>query len=157
MSVYLVRHAKAGQRSRWDGDDRLRPLSKAGWVQSHSLAERLAAFDVPVLVSSPYVRCVQTLEPLGERLGLDVAVDERLQEGAPFEASLALLAEVPDGAVLCSHGDVIPDSIDALVRRGLRVRTEPDWRKATVWVLDRDHTGGFVEASCWPPPQAQGD
>ena len=64
--------------------------------------------------------------------------DERLLEGAGFEGALELLAEVADGAVLCSHGDVIPETLDALVRRGMQVKTTPDWRKGTVWVLKRN-------------------
>ena len=50
---------------------------------------------------------------------------------------LDLIAEVKDGAVLCSHGDVIPATVEALVRRGMQLKTEPDWRKASVWVLRR--------------------
>ena len=86
--------------------------------------------------SSPYVRCIQTLEPLGRRLGLDVVAEPRLAEGGTFEQTLELLDEAGDGAVLCSHGDVIPELIEALVRRGTELLTPPDWRKATIWVLD---------------------
>lgn len=152
MTLYFVRHAKAGDRGSWDGDDFHRPLSTAGWKQANRLADRLSLLDVSVLVSSPYVRCMQTLEPLGDRLGREVVADERLTEGAPFEGSLELLDEVPDGAVLCSHGDVIPETIDALVRRGLEVRSVPDWRKASVWVIERKKSGRFTRAVVWPPP-----
>ncbi len=40
--IYLVRHAKAGERRVWDGDDEARPLSKLGWKQSEAIAKRLA-------------------------------------------------------------------------------------------------------------------
>ena len=152
MTLYFVRHAKAGDRPSWDGDDLHRPLSSAGWKQAARLADRLELLDVSVLVSSPYVRCVQTLEPLAERLGREVTIDDRIAEEAPFEGSLDLLREVPDGAVLCSHGDVIPETIDALVRRGLDVRSAPDWRKASVWAIERKKSGRFTRAVAWPPP-----
>lgn len=151
MSVYVVRHAKAGDRSSWIEADFVRPLSTKGWAQARALAERLEAAGVTALVSSPYVRCVQTLEPLAERLGLSVATDERLAEGAAFTRTLELLAEVGDGAVLCSHGDVVPDLITALERRGMELATPPDWRKATVWVLESDGQQ-FVRAAVEPPP-----
>jgi phosphohistidine phosphatase SixA len=152
MTLYLVRHAKAGQRSAWVGDDRERPLSRTGWSQAKLLAERLAALSPSTLVSSPYARCVQTLEPLAALTGATVVTDERLGEDQPFEPVLDLLATLPDASVLCSHGDVIPDTIAALERRGLSVRCEPDWRKATVWLLEREADGTFGEATVWPPP-----
>jgi 8-oxo-dGTP diphosphatase len=152
MALYLVRHAKAGERSRWTDDDRLRPLSNAGWEQSRLLAERLVEHAPSVLLSSPYLRCIQTLEPLGELTGLPVTVEQRLCEDEPFEPVLDLLTEVPDGAVLCSHGDVIPATIGALVRRGMDVLSEPDWRKASVWVVKRSKKGRLSKARSWPPP-----
>jgi phosphohistidine phosphatase SixA len=152
LTIYLVRHAKAGDRSSWSGPDAQRPLSKAGWKQAHKLGKRLAAIDATALVSSPYVRCVQTLEPLAERVRLPIGVDDRLTEGAAFEGALNLLDEAAEGAVLCSHGDVIPETIDALVRRGLELRTPPDWRKASVWLLQRNKHGVFTRAEVWGPP-----
>src|SRR3954452_16495440 len=131
--LYLVRHAKAGSRSDWEGDDELRPLSKAGERQATAIARRLAKRDSTTLVSSPYLRCVQTLEPLAHLLREPVHVDERLAEGSTFPAVMELFASLPDGAVMYSHGDVIPDVIDALVRRGCEVTGEPDWRKSTTW------------------------
>jgi len=149
--VYLVRHAKAGERRVWDGDDEARPLSKHGWKQSEAIAKRLAAKGATSLYSSPYVRCMQTLEPLGKRLGVEVQAERRLFEGEPFEPVLELLAEVPSGAVLCSHGDIVPDVIQALARRGMEVQTRPDWRKGTIWVLKRKGDR-ITRGKVWPPP-----
>lgn len=149
--VYLVRHAKAGERRVWDDDDELRPLSRRGWKQAERLGERLAGLHASSLVSSPYVRCVQTLEPLAIRLGTEVVQDRRLFEGEPFEPVLELLNEVDDGAVLCSHGDIIPAVVQALVRRGMEVQTPADWRKATTWVLKRK-VDRITKGKVWPPP-----
>ena len=150
--IYLVRHAKAGERRLWEGDDLHRPLSPKGWKQSELLAQRLAALNVSTLHSSPYLRCVQTLEPLAERLQRSIALETRLCEDEPHEPVVAMLAEVPDGAVLSTHGDVIPATMTALERRGTEIRTPPDWRKATVWVLKRNKNGMIVQAVVWPPP-----
>lgn len=150
--LYLVRHGKAGERRLWDGDDVDRPLSPKGWKQAELLATRLAALDVSALYSSPYVRCAQTLEPLATLVDRDVEIDHRLAEDEPFEPMLEMLTEVPDGAVLSSHGDMIPAAIAALERRGMEIRTPPDWRKASVWVLRRNKHGKVVHAVVWPPP-----
>ena len=154
MTIYLVRHAKAGHRSTWSGPgpDSQRPLSKPGRQQARDLVKRLGAVGATTLLSSPSLRCVQTLEPLAEATGLPIGIDDRLDEGAPYEPVLELLAGLADGAVLCSHGDVIPETIDALVRRGLDVRSPADWRKTTVWVLERDQHGLFTQAVVWGPP-----
>jgi 8-oxo-dGTP diphosphatase len=135
--IYVVRHAKAGERRMWNDDDVLRPLSKHGWRQAEAIGERLAGKGAGELYSSPYVRCVQTLEPLAARLGTSILEDDRLAEAQPFEGMLDLVGEVADGAVLCSHGDLIPETIQAFVRRGMELQGPPDWRKATVWVLKR--------------------
>jgi 8-oxo-dGTP diphosphatase len=150
--LYLVRHAKAGERRLWEGDDRARPLSPKGWKQADMLATRLAALDVSDLYSSPYVRCVQTVQPLADRLEREIVIDQRLSEGEPFEPMLEMLSEVSDGAVMSSHGDMIPAAIAALERRGMEIRTPPDWRKASVWVLRRNKHGKVVHATVWPPP-----
>lgn len=150
--LYLVRHAKAGERRTWEHSDIERPLSSKGWKQAKLLADKLAKIEPAELRSSPYVRCVQTLEPLGEKTGLPVLADDRLAEYGPFEPVLELLAEAPARSVLCSHGDVIPAAIDALVRRGVEITSPPDWRKASTWVLKRNKHGEIVSARAWPPP-----
>jgi len=150
--LYLVRHGKAGERRLWEGDDLDRPLSPKVWKQADLLAIRLAALDVSDLYSSPYVRCVQTVQPLADRLERAIEIDQRLSEGEPFEPMLEMLSEVSDGAVMSSHGDMIPAAIAALERRGMEIRTPPDWRKASVWVLRRNKHGKVVHATVWPPP-----
>ena len=150
-TIYLVRHAKAGERRLWDHDDVARPLSKRGWKQSKALAKRLAQNGATTLYSSAYVRCVQTLEPLSEATGHDIRIDDRLLEDEPFEPVLEMLAEVENGAVLCSHGDIIPATIAALQRRGMTIETPADWGKASVWVLRRKH-GRFTKGKVWPAP-----
>ncbi len=152
MPIYFVRHAKAGSRSAWTEDDRDRPLVDNGWEQAHALAARLSARHPSVLWSSPYLRCQQTLQPLGELCGLDVVVDSRLEEESPLEKSLAILDDAPDNAVLCSHGDVIPDAVNGLIRRGMDVADIPRaLKKASVFVLHREN-GLYVRAEYWEPP-----
>lgn len=153
MTIYLVRHAKAGSRSGFDGDDEQRPLSKSGWKQAEAIARKLTRRAPTALVSSPYVRCRQTLEPLAGTTGLAIEIDHRLAEGGRFESALQLLAEVPDGAVLCSHGDVIPDTMTALHRRGCVFETPADWRKGTIWRLERGVEGTIERAAVWAPPE----
>ncbi len=150
--LYVVRHADAGDRSAWAGPDRERPLSERGARQAAGLADQLEDEGVRRLLASPFTRCVQTLEPLGARLGVAVEQDARLAEGAGARSVLALADELGDGrTVVCSHGDVIPDLLDALVADGIRLRDELRWQKASTWVLHREG-GRFTKGRYVPPP-----
>jgi 8-oxo-dGTP diphosphatase len=137
MALYLIRHAKAGDRSSWTGDDRVRPLTSAGRRQAERLVERFVDLPVGRVLSSPYVRCVETVEPLALSRGITVEREPRLAEAGSFFDVIELLESLPDSSVLCSHGDLIPETIDALVRRGMEVGSAPDWRKGSMWVLER--------------------
>ena len=150
MPLYVVRHAKAGQREGWDGPDLLRPLTSPGRAQALALASWLSAEPVPRLLSSPYTRCVQTLEPLADKLGLPIESSDLLVEGVPFEPVLDLLGSLPDHSVLCSHGDVIQDVVEALLRRGCVLDGQPDWRKGATWILTRED--GVVSRLWARPP-----
>jgi len=113
VTSVLLRHASAGHRTDWEHDDSWRPLDARGRRQSVDLVEILRPLGVSRVVSSPYVRCVQTVEPLAAALGLDVEEDDRLEEGAGAAAA-ALLGE--SGVVCCTHGDIA----EALLGRGLK-------------------------------------
>jgi 8-oxo-dGTP diphosphatase len=116
VTVVLLRHASAGDRDTWEGDDRLRPLDKRGRRQAEALRDELLARGVTRALSSPYVRCTQTVAPLG----LDIELDDRLAEGADPEETRELLNE-SDGAVACTHGDVIENVLGFPLKKGAGV------------------------------------
>jgi 8-oxo-dGTP diphosphatase len=151
MVVAFVRHAHAGSRSTWTEDDRLRPLSLKGRGQAAGIAATLQSLDITALLSSPYLRCIQTLEPMSDTTDIPITIDDRLAEDTPFEATLSLLEHVADGAALCSHGDVIPATIDALVRRGMLIEGPAVLRKGSMYLLHREG-GRFSRAEYVPPP-----
>ena len=150
--LYVVRHADAGHRLGADELDEPRVLSPRGWRQAEGLRAQLAGAGIARLIASPFVRCVQTLEPLGAHLGLTVEQDERLAERRAAADLLELAAEVRSvTAVLCSHGDVIPEVLTALVASGTRFKDELRWQKASTWVLtwNGDH---LAKGTYLPPP-----
>jgi phosphohistidine phosphatase SixA/8-oxo-dGTP pyrophosphatase MutT (NUDIX family) len=150
--AHLVRHAKAGDRSAWQGDHDGRPLSKAGRRQARALVEAFAGQRVDRILSSPAVRCVQTIEPLAEVRGVPVEVRDELGEGAPLDGFLALLDRLAASpTVLSGHGDLIPEAVLTLEDDGLRVGAERAWKKGAIWTLEREG-GLFVRATYRPPP-----
>lgn len=151
MALYLVRHGKAGKRSQWDGPDKTRPLDDLGRIQAKELSLKIAPMAPTWLVSSPFIRCIQTLQDLSELTGLPILADERLAEDSDIAAVIQLLEQAPDRAVFCSHGDVIPALIRTLENRGMTITTIPNWSKASVWVIERNGMI-FTSAGAWPPP-----
>jgi 8-oxo-dGTP diphosphatase len=154
MSLFLVRHAKAGRRSEWHEDDSVRPLDEKGWAQANAIGVRIAAFSPTQLFSSPFLRCAQTLEPLATLTGLTVHSNTHLEEGTDFASCVEWLSTLADGAVMSSHGDVIPPVIEALERRGMQVEGMRDSRKASVWVLERQGDA-FIRGTVWAPPKIE--
>lgn len=145
MTLYLLRHAKAGSRSSWSGDDRLRPLSGAGRRQAVLISEALADLPITRILSSPYARCVETAALVAEPHGLRVEEAVALAEGAPLPDVLALAdAVAAEEAVLCSHGDVIPMLLEELASTGIDLGPEPRCQKGSIWIVE-------AGASCPPP------
>jgi broad specificity phosphatase PhoE len=149
---YLIRHAKAGSRRTWRGGDDQRPLSPLGCEQADALVATFAGLPIEAIVSSPSLRCIQTVEPLARARGLGVDVDPKLAEGADPRAALRLaeqLAERP--VVLCSHGDVIQGVLQELEDAGLSLGPNHKIQKGSNWVLLRAKDR-WTEARYIPPP-----
>lgn len=152
MTLLLLRHADAGDRAAWTGDDLARPLSATGRRQSEDLARMLAARGLTRILSSPAKRCVDTVTPLASLLGLDVEEDVTLTEGTPFEEVDQLLLGIrSQDVLLCSHADVIGAALTALWRRG-HLAHRPNARKLATWLVDGWPDPGRVELL--NPPEA---
>lgn len=121
MPIHVIRHAHAGSRRKWAGDDAARPLSERGRSQAQAIARDLSGAGLDLLLSSRYVRCLQTMEPLASQLGLPVREESTLAEGNTGVAALQMLLDAAaDGHVVgaCSHGDVIPDLLRDAISQG---------------------------------------
>ena len=137
MPVYLVRHAKAGDREDWKGDDRQRPLTKSGHRQAEALVDQLKGDRVDGVMSSPYLRCVQTVQPLAEARGLSVEPKPELEEGKGTGPLLRLISSASGRhVVLCTHGDIVDNLLDELMQSGVIRRSDAANQKGGTWVLE---------------------
>jgi broad specificity phosphatase PhoE len=153
MKLYLVRHAKAGNRSDWDGADERRPLSKAGRRQAKGLVKLLRDEDVGRVVSSPYVRCIETVAPLAENRGLPVEEADALAEGSSLTEALRLIEKVADRpTVLCAHRDVVTVLLSHLEDRHVPLEGGLRLAKGSTWVFDIE--GGEIGRGRYLPPPA---
>ncbi|SDO23559.1 8-oxo-dGTP diphosphatase [Nakamurella panacisegetis] len=78
--VLLVRHARAGHRESFDGQDILRPLDAKGRRQAQALVAELLPFGPGPVHSAPAERCRATVAPLARTLGQAVAIEPLLAE-----------------------------------------------------------------------------
>ena len=137
--LHLVRHADAGDRMAWRGDDFERPLDDFGRMQAEAIGTALAGRPIERILSSPAARCVDTVVPLGRALGLPVETADELAEGSQVADAFELLrslAEAEGDSVLCSHGDVIPGLLWVLAQYGLDIPELGRCKKGSVWELD---------------------
>jgi 8-oxo-(d)GTP phosphatase len=134
--IVLVRHAKAGKRSQWADDDRLRPLDKAGRRQARGLMRFLPAFAPTRVVSADRVRCVQTVEPFAVSAGLEVEIDPAFADEAYLDDPdttrnrLLEIAKSAPAAVISSQGAAVPGLVADLAGVENVVT-----RKGSAWVL----------------------
>ncbi len=110
--MLLIRHARAGHRDDWSGGDRRRPLDERGRKQAADLVAALSKYRLARILSSPYDRCVQTVEPLAQARGLEVEIRDELGEEQQLDEGVELVRSLLDQDVaLCGHGGLS----DALV------------------------------------------
>jgi 8-oxo-(d)GTP phosphatase len=150
-TVLIVRHGTAGRKKRYKGDDRKRPLDKHGRAQAELLVGQLLAFGPTSLFATDRLRCIQTIEPLADELGVDIALEPALTEEAYWQdrakaRKRVLEISATDGTpVICTQGKVIPDLIQWWCERD---RVKPDKSrngKGSTWVLSM-HAGKLIDA-----------
>jgi 8-oxo-dGTP diphosphatase len=145
-TLLLVRHGSAGDRSDFDGPDDLRPLDRRGRAQARRLTQVLPLFAPVALATAPPLRCRQTMTPVSEALGLEVAdLPELGEEGfqADPQAGLAAVQRLlsprprPGVTVVCSQGGAIPSILLALGARWHDTAGAlwPPAAKGSVWAL----------------------
>ena len=153
MTLHLVRHAIAGIRGTWtDGGDFERPLTDEGQAQAQSLVDWFAPRPVERIWSSQALRCRQTVAPLAEARSLSVDVRDELTEGGRAGTLLELVRETVQSegdSVLCSHGDLIPEVLNYLLREGMTITGGRGCERGSIWSLEargRDIVSGTYTA-----------
>ncbi|QCB50797.1 NUDIX hydrolase [Rhodococcus sp. PAMC28707] len=150
-TVLLVRHGRAGRRSRYKGDDTLRPLDKVGQSQADALVAQLLAFGADRVHSADRRRCVQTVQPLADRLGEEIILEPLLSEEGYWEDPAGAreraraIASAGGVRAICSQGKVIPDLLQSWADEdGVKLPPNRN-RKGSVWVLSL-HGGRLIAA-----------
>ncbi|MHB1472737.1 MAG: NUDIX hydrolase [Dermatophilaceae bacterium] len=118
--LVIVRHAKARPRSRWPDADSLRPLNARGRERAEALVPILASYGVTRVVTSPSVRCLDTVLPYAVAAELKIRLKPGLSEEGFAERPdhaprhLARLLAHGSATVVSSHGPVLPVLLEHL-------------------------------------------
>ena len=139
--MLLLRHASAGERLASPSADRARGLDRVGRADARHLARTLADYTIDRIVTSSHARCLETVAPLARARGLDIECREELAPDASRRDARALLAELPETTLVCTHREVIERLFDG------RVASE----KGGVWVVQRNARS--IQPVSYIPPQ----
>jgi 8-oxo-dGTP diphosphatase len=160
VPLVFLRHAAAGHKGTWPGDDLDRPLDARGVADADRLAALLACFALRRVISSAAERCVATVRPYAALAGSAVALEPAFTVGLSAEdtgskavaseavASAAVSEIVTAGvpAVICAHGENLPPLItDACEALGAAPPDELSLPKSGFWVLHL--AGGALAAA----------
>jgi broad specificity phosphatase PhoE len=149
--LFLVRHADAGDKHRWQGPDSLRPLSLAGEGEAAGLVFGLDDYPIWRILTSPTLRCHQTVQPLARDRRLRIEREPAFGVDADLAPVLALLQDPRlQDTVICTHGEVIGQVLTRLVTDGLAVDQPLRWPKGSTWLLDGVN-GRLTHARYLPP------
>ncbi|MDQ1536080.1 MAG: 8-oxo-(d)GTP phosphatase [Actinomycetota bacterium] len=140
--LVIVRHAKSRSRSAWPDADPLRPLTPRGHRRAEALVPLLAAYGVTRVVTSPSVRCLDTVLPYAVAAGQQARLKPGLSEEgfaeqpdrAPYH--LTRLLERGSATVVCTHGPVLPVLLERLA-----ASADPDESEAKVTLLEAARGG----------------
>ena len=122
FAIIALRHGKAVPPQSWDGPDATRPLLQRGVDQAMSVAPGIAAYRPMKLISSTAERCLRTIAPTARVTGLEVREKPQISQDAYQDGGTAVTKIVAKRlrkevtTVLCSHGPVLPQIIDAIAR-----------------------------------------
>ncbi len=126
-TLILLRHATSEKRVEWADrysktipPDSFRPLTAAGIMQSHLIADLLSAFGITNIVSSDSIRCIATVSPYAASSELSLEAYQNLSElgwvvnNQPGLNLVKKLAKHNEAIVICGHRPALPALAEAI-------------------------------------------
>ena len=141
MRLVVVRHGTAKSKSAWKGRDQERALTASGLRQARAVSARLARYRPDRVISSPSLRCKETVEPLASALGLrlersDLLGTDQTKTAIDLVRRLAAGAPPSSTIVICTHREVIVEVLPALALQfGLLLPHRLPGAKGSCWML----------------------
>jgi phosphohistidine phosphatase SixA/8-oxo-dGTP pyrophosphatase MutT (NUDIX family) len=167
VPLIVVRHASAGRKADWPGQDESRPLDAHGAADARTLAGLLACFaPVARVISSPALRCTETVRPFAATFGGTVEAEDclvpygraavfssRTDQADSLRRLLSGLVAERRPAVLCLHrenlAEVLAAACSALAAPAA-VPADPSLPKGGFWVA-HSSPGGLAALERYEP------
>jgi 8-oxo-dGTP diphosphatase len=153
--VLIVRHGTSRPRDSWPGADADRPLVSAGRRQACGLVPLLACWRPERLVSSPWRRCLDTVEPYAITAGLAVRTKGSLsQDGARrspgrTRRNVQRLLDRGRPALLCTHRPVLAEAF-RVVRAACAPGTDAEVPDSNPFLAPGEVLVAHVALGAWP-------
>lgn len=122
-ALIIIRHAKATPRGEWDGAEAKRPLLPEGKAQAKRLVSILNAYSPKRLVTSPWSRCDETIEPFAKVYKRKIIYRSQLTELSSVLSprktinAVESLFDSTKSALICSHRPALPTITKTLASR----------------------------------------
>ena len=157
MRIVVVRHGHAAPKNTWRGVDADRPLVARGRRQADRLTKLIGAQRPNRVISSPALRCVQTVQPLADKASVTLQLSDQLSTSAgPAAAELCqrLVSSEPADStvVLCTHREVLVQLLPMLSKQfNSKLDHRPPGAKGGAWILSFQTTKR-AKIKYSPPP-----
>jgi 8-oxo-dGTP pyrophosphatase MutT (NUDIX family)/phosphohistidine phosphatase SixA len=141
VPLVFLRHASAGSKAHWSGNDLDRPLDARGAADADRLAGLLACFGSFRVITSAAERCVATVRPYAAASGapveIELAFTVRPGDGqARAAGAVAEIVAAGQPTVICAHGENLPALLTAgCAALGTSPPEGPKLPKSAFWVL----------------------
>jgi 8-oxo-dGTP diphosphatase len=153
--VLIVRHGTSRPRDSWARADADRPLVSAGRRQARELVPLLACWRPERLVSSPWRRCLDTVEPYATVAGLAVRTKGSLSEDgarrSPGRArrNVQRLLDRGRPALLCTHRPALVE-VFGVVRAACTPGTADGVPDSNPFLAPGEVLVAHVAVDAWP-------
>lgn len=120
--------------------------------QAEDIAKSLLPQQITAVFSSPYLRCVQTVEPLARGLRVAVIQAPELAEGRGLRGLYRFFDDRSlDRVVLSTHGDLVWELVEDLTNRRILPAFRELFEKGSTWTVEVED-GEPVRAKYIPAP-----
>ena len=158
VPIVLLRHGTAEQRAPDFPDDKVRPLAAVGHWQSEILSTVLPCFGALRILTSPAVRCVDTVRPFARKQQTIIEIQPTLSEEShaadPGAAAAWLRAQIAESkpALICSHREVLDSMLASVLDEAAEQQAVPRSMNGRAWskrrvdrLLGADRSGGRLK------------
>lgn len=142
-TLILVRHGKAESRKAWQGSEATRPITPLGSAASYALGRELACYAPNKIVSSPWKRCLETVDTFAKNSSINIEkvaeLTEDFHDKNPKSTLNVLTSEIKNLIDTTNDGN----TTETTTKTKTKTKSETTTATTTVMCLHRPIIGTF--------------